>query len=472
MRRHSVNEIAGIVGGVVTGENIDVGPDVVIDSRQATPGALFVARRGEHADGHKFVDSAVANGAVAAIVEHFVNAPLAQVLVADSGQALSQLAHHIAVEASACGMTTLAITGSSGKTSTKDLLAQILELAGPTVSPRNSFNSQTGLPLTLTTINTSTRYLVAEMGASHIGEIAKLCAIARPDIATVLNVGHAHIGEFGSRQAIAQAKGEIIEALEPSGWAVLNADDPLVAAMASRTKASLAWVSPSGQPPADATCWVGAKDVRLDDLDRVSFRLVGAAAVGRFDLQVSLQTIGAHQIGNACAAAGLALCAGLSPTVIAEGLNRAVARSAWRMQPVLLGDGSLLLNDAYNANPDSMAVALATLSRLMSSRPGSNSVAVIGDMLELGADGPAAHEEVGRQAGLAGITVVAVGDFAQYVVAGARRANGEAHQLNRADVADWLESKSFDLVLVKGSRAIGLETVVQQLVEAKAEEPQ
>ena len=470
--RLTAGQIGDIVGGKVVVADVTVGPDVVLDSRLATPGAMFVAIKGARVDGHDFVAAAVERGAVAALVSHDVGCAATQIVVADVEAALTALARHIADEAIAAGMTILALTGSSGKTSTKDMLAQVLEPVGQTVSPRGSYNSELGLPITVTAVDDKTRFLVAEMGASKIGQIKWLCSIARPTVAAVLNVGSAHLGEFGSRAAIAQAKGEIVEALSPNGWAVLNADDPLVAAMAARTAAGVVWFCPSGRAPAGCQRWVGATDVLLDDLGRASFRLVGRWPSGDFSEPVTLRTIGAHQVDNACAAAGLALCAGVAPAVIAEGLSAAVARSAWRMEARHLRGGTLLLNDAYNANPDSVAAALHAVRHIVGARPGATAVAVLGDMLELGDAAPAAHQAIGEQAAMAGVEVVAVGQFAPDIAQGARRAGGQAHALSPGDVADWLGSKSFDIVLVKGSRGMGLETVAGTLVARRGEETQ
>ncbi|MCL2652395.1 MAG: UDP-N-acetylmuramoyl-tripeptide--D-alanyl-D-alanine ligase [Propionibacteriaceae bacterium] len=463
MKPRLASQIAAVASGRLVGDDVMVGPAVALDSHLVTPGCLFVAIPGARVDGHDFVASAAADGAAAALVSHQVEAPCAQILVTDTVDALSDLARSIHSAAQARGLTTLAVTGSSGKTSTKDLLAQCLEPVGPTVSPRGSYNSRFGLPARVTAIDDTTRFLVAEMGASGVGHIAWLCTIAPPDIAAVLNVGHAHLGEFGSVADIARAKGEIIEALPESGWAVLNADDPLVAAMAPRTKAQVAWFSGSGQDVVDAGLWVGALDISLDALDRASFRLVGRGPMGVFDEPVTLQTLGAHQVANACAVAAMALCAGVTPRQIVAGLCAAVARSAWRMAPVELPGGRLVLNDAYNANPDSVEAALASVGRMLASRPGDTAVAVLGDMLELGEEAAPYHEAVGARAAGLGIDVLAVGKYAQAVADGARRAGGKADVVERADVADWLSDKAYSIVLLKASRGVGLESVVEEL---------
>jgi len=462
MKPRPASQIAAVASGRLVGVDVLVGPGVALDSHLVTPGALFVAIPGARVDGHDFVADALNDGAAAALVDHEVGTPGAQILVADTVEALADLARSIHAGASFRGMTTLAVTGSSGKTSTKDMLAQCLEPVGPTVSPRGSYNSRFGLPATVAAIDDDTRFLVAEMGASGVGHIAWLCTVAPPDVAAVLNVGHAHLGEFGSVADIAAAKGEIIEALPAGGWAVLNADDPLVAAMAPRTKANLAWFSAGGADVPGADVWVGARDVSLDGLDRASFRLVGRGPAGPFDEPVSLQTLGAHQVANACAVTAMCLCAGLTPSQIAAGLNAAVARSAWRMAPVELPGGRLLLNDAYNANPDSMEAALTAVARMAASRHGT-AVAVLGDMLELGDGAAPYHEAVGERAAGLGIDVLAVGQFAGTLAAGARRAGGKADVVGRADVADWLLEKEYDIVLLKASRGVGLESVVDEL---------
>jgi len=463
MKPRLASQIAAIAGGRLVGDDAMVGPAVALDSHLVTPGSLFVAIPGARVDGHDYLGDAAAAGAAAALVDHPVPAPCAQIVVADTVDGLSDLARSIHTAAEARGLTTLAVTGSSGKTSTKDLLAQCLEPVGPTVSPRGSYNSRFGLPATVTAIDDTTRFLVAEMGASGVGHIAWLCTIAPPDIAAVLNVGHAHLGEFGSVADIAAAKGEIIEALPATGWAVLNADDPLVAAMAPRTEAPVAWFSASDRDVAEAALWVGARDIGLDAMDRASFHLVGRAASGSFDEPVTLQTLGAHQVANACAVAAMALCAGLSAQQVAAGLRQAVARSAWRMAPVELPGGRLVLNDAYNANPDSVGAALAAVGRMLAARPGDTAVAVLGDMLELGEAAPAYHRAAGERAAALGIDVLAVGQFADEVAAGARRAGGAADVVQRADVADWLSDKTYSIVLLKASRGVGLEAVVDQL---------
>lgn len=447
-----------------------VGPDVVTDSRAVTPGALFVAFLGERVDGHDYLDAAASAGAVAALVDREVDADLPQVVVPDTVAALALLARDVVTRAEADGLVVVGITGSSGKTSTKDLLAQVLADAAPTIAPPGSFNNEIGAPLTACRVGADTRFLVSEMGARGPGHIRALAEVMRPGIGAVLNVGHAHLGEFGSVEGIALAKGELVEALAPEGWAVLNADDPRVIAMALRTGARLAAFSSHADPVAtDAALRVWAADVRPDDLQRFSFTLHAAGAVTG-SAPVSLRVLGVHQVDNALAAAAIALAAGLPLEGIAASLSAATPLSRWRMELVERADGLAILNDAYNANPDSMAVALSTAVELRqgtrAEHPDARVIAVLGDMLELGPLAPQLHEELGRLAADLGISeVVAVGDLAGHVVAGAAAEGLPARVSDRENVAGSLSLGPGDVVLIKGSRGVGLETVAAELAD-------
>ncbi len=455
---------------------------VVIDARQATPGALFVAIAGERVDGHDFAEQARVNGAVAVLGTRETDADLAHLVVDDAVAGLSALARGVVAEAIADGLTTIAITGSSGKTSTKDLLAQVLEAAGPTVSPVGSFNNEIGVPLTACGVEDDTRFLVSEMGARGLGHIAWLCSIVPPRVGMVLNVGHAHLGEFGSAEGIAQAKGEIVEGLPAEGWAVLNADDHRVAAMATRTAGRIAWFTRSDEPlpheplPDGVRCdlVVRAVDVHADALQRSRFTLevVRNGATERHE--VSLRVLGDHQVSNAIAAAAAAIAAGVEPQIVTRALSAATTRSHWRMELTERADGAAVLNDAYNANPDSMAAALHTLGGIATARratdPCARAIAVLGDMLELGDDAPALHAEVGRLAAEVGVDeVVAVGEYAEQIAGAARDAGIEARALPRQEVSGSLALGPADVVLVKASRGLALETVADELVAATAD---
>jgi len=464
----SLAQIAQITGGRLHGDAahpVDAGAlvsgEVVIDSRRVSAGGLFAAVAGERSDGHDFAAAAVAAGATAVLATRPVPAP--SVLVADVPGALAALARFV-VDALP-SVRVAGITGSSGKTSTKDLAAQLVERLGPTIAPVGSYNNEFGHPLTVLRADASTRYLVLELSARGVGHIAQLCRIAPPRYGVVLNVGHAHAGEFGGLDQVARAKGELVEALPPDGVAILNADDPRVLAMAARTQARI--VTFGVQDP-DAS--VRAADVRLDDLGRPSFTLLTPEGFA----PVTLRLHGAHNVPNALAAAALAGELGLGLAGIADGLSTAVARSRWRMEVHRRADGVTVINDAYNANPESVRAAIDALAHL--ARDGRG-FAVLGHMAELGDTSRTSHEDIGEFAarvsassgsGLAGL--IAVGEEAAPLLAGARRVRswpGEALAVPDGEAAlDVLANrlKPGDVVLVKASRAAGLESVAADLL--------
>jgi len=453
-------EVAELTGGALTGPaDAVVTGSVTLDSRSVAAGDLFVAVPGERADGHDFLPAAAAAGAVAAITTRATDV-LPAVLVDDPVAALGRLAAGVHLRLVAGGLQTLAITGSSGKTSTKDLLGQVLGAAGPTVSPPGSYNNDIGLPLTVLSADEQTRFLVLEMGSRGPGHIARLCRVARPRVGVVLNVGSAHLGEFGSAEGIAQAKGELVEALPDDGTAVLNADDARVIGMAARTSAR---VLRTGRGE-DAD--VRAVDVTLDETARARFTL--AAAGERHPVQ--LQVVGEHQVANALSAAGAALAAGMAPVEVAAALSAAGPRSRWRMEVSRRDDGVTVVNDAYNANPESMRAALAALAGLA----GTRRIAVLGAMAELGPDAAAEHERLGRDAAATGVDlIIAVGPDAVGIADGAatagRRAREESvHVPDRAAARELLSEvlRSGDVVLVKASRSYGLELLAADLLTA------
>jgi UDP-N-acetylmuramoyl-tripeptide--D-alanyl-D-alanine ligase len=459
----SLVEVAELVDGVLTGPaGAVVTGAVTLDSRAVSAGDLFVAVAGERVDGHDFLAAAAGAGAVAALCSR-AHDGLACVVVPDPVVALGRLAAGVHARLTAGGLRTLGITGSSGKTSTKDLLGQVLAAAGPTVSPPGSFNNDIGLPLTVLAADHDTRYLVLEMGSRGPGHIARLCDVARPHVGVVLNVGSAHLGEFGSPEGIAQAKGELVEALPAHGTAVLNADDPRVLGMATRTRARVLTTG-TGE---DAD--VRATRVTLDQSARARFTFV---AQGEEHL-VALQVVGEHQVANALSAAGAALAAGLEPAMIAAALSAAGSRSRWRMEVARRADGVTVVNDAYNANPESMRAALAALAGLA----GERRIAVLGGMAELGPDAAAEHERLGRDAVAAGVDlVVAVGRDAVGIADGASAAGGGAgeesvHVPDRAAARELLSGllRPGDVVLVKASRSYGLELLAADLMTAGAD---
>jgi UDP-N-acetylmuramoyl-tripeptide--D-alanyl-D-alanine ligase len=457
-------QVAEITGGQLRGEpEAVVTADVVIDSRRAGPGGLFAAVAGERADGHDFASAAVAAGAVAVLATRPV--PVPSVLVADVPAALAALAAFVVDSLPAVEIA--GITGSSGKTTTKDLAAQLIERLGPTIAPAGSFNNEFGHPLTVLRADLSTRYLVLELSARGPGHIAYLCRIAPPRYGAVLNVGHAHAGEFGGLDQVAQAKGELVEALPAGGAAILNADDPRVLAMAARTAARVVTFGVQ-----DRAASIRAADVRLDDFGRPSFTLLTPEGPA----PVTLRLHGAHIVPNALAAAALARELGMGPADIADGLSAAVARSRWRMEVHRRGDGVTIVNDAYNANPESVRAALQALRHLAQD---GRAFAILGPMAELGVISQASHEDVGEfaaRADLAGL--ITVGEEAAPILAGVRRVpswTGEA--LAVPDAAAALDAvanqlKPGDVVLVKASRAARLESVAVTLLAGGDDPPE
>jgi len=456
----SLAQIATITGArldhVADPAAVVPGP-VVIDSRRAVPGALFAALPGERADGHDFAAAAVAAGAVAVLATRPIGAPA--LIVSDVPAALARLAHENAERAS--GLTVAGITGSTGKTTTKDLAAQLAERLGPTVAPEGSFNNELGHPLTVLVADERTRYLILELSARGAGHITKLCDIAPPQLGVVLNVGRAHIGEFGSLDAVAKAKAELPAALPAEGVAVLNADDPRVAAMSANTAARV--VTFGRHRPAD----VRATDVRVGDDGRPAFTLV--TPEGATPVRLNLR--GEHNVSNALAAAALARELGMTLPALATGLSAAVARSRWRMEVTRRHDGVTVINDAYNASPEAMASALASLRAMTRAGDGQRAFAVLGHMAELGDASRAAHEEAGGLAARNGVAgLIVVGEEALPMLAGAKAEaawRGDLVHVPDAETAAEEIAERLapgDVVLIKASRLAGLERVANALL--------
>ncbi|MCX2933343.1 UDP-N-acetylmuramoyl-tripeptide--D-alanyl-D-alanine ligase [Mycobacterium sp. CVI_P3] len=483
----TVAEIAEIVGGEIA----DIGPadaarrritgTVEFDSRAVTGGGLFLALPGARADGHDFAEAAVAAGAAAVLAARPVGVPAivvppAAAADAESGvlehdvdgagaavlAALARLAAAVAADLVAGGLTIIGVTGSSGKTSTKDLIASVLRPLGEVVAPPGSFNNELGLPWTVLRAGPDTDYLVLEMSARHPGNIAALAAIAPPSIAVVLNVGTAHLGEFGSREAIASTKAELVQAVSASGVAVLNADDPMVAAMAGKTAARVVRV---GQAE---TADVRAIDIELDDLARPRFTLVTGAG----EVPVQLAVHGEHQVGNALCAAAVAIECGATPEQVADALAAAGPASRHRMEVCTRADGVTVVNDAYNANPDSMKAGLQALA-VMARRRNQRSWAVLGEMAELGDSSITEHDRVGRLAVRLDITrlvVVGTGRPMNAMHHGAVMEGSwgsESTMVDDADAALELlraELRPGDVVLVKASNAAGLGSLAEALI--------
>ena len=475
----SLGEIARITGARLDGgadpAAVVTGP-VVIDSRRAGAGGLFAAVEGERVDGHEFAAAARDAGATAMLGTRPAGVP--GLLVDDVPTALARLAQE--VMARLPEVTIAGLTGSAGKTSTKDLTAQLVERLGPTISPEGSWNNEFGFPLTVLRADEQTRFMVLEMAARGPGHIAFLCEIAPPRIGAVLNVGHAHTGEFGGIEQVARAKGELPAALPAAaagGVAILNADDHRVRAMASRTEArivtfGLADATAAGQsdpgPAGGGRPDFAAADVQLDRLGRPSFTLITPA--GSVPVRMGLH--GAHQIPNALAAAATAAELGLDLDGIAGGLATATARSRWRMEVREGPGGVTVINDAYNANPESVRAALDALGHMAQ---GGRSFAILGQMNELGDESWDSHLEAGAHAAGTGVTgLIVVGKLAEPILDGALATagwHGEAIGVpTGAEAVAALRGRlaAGDVVLVKASRSVGLETVAADLLSQPA----
>ncbi|MFT4259800.1 UDP-N-acetylmuramoyl-tripeptide--D-alanyl-D-alanine ligase [Microbacterium sp.] len=463
----SLAEIAAIVGGdlrLVGSDTADTVVDGVVDtdSRTMTPGSIFVAKPGAETDGHRFVGSAVAAGAVLAIVERVVDEPVSQIVVADVVAALAALAREVVSRVRAGGnLKIVGITGSNGKTTTKNFLARILSDEGETVAPINSYNNEVGAPVTMLRVTHGTRYLVSEFGAAAPGSIAHLAGLVEPDIAVVLMVGMAHAGGFGGIEATAKAKSELIAAARPGGTAVLNVDDPRVAAMRELAESRGMRVVGFGQS--------AAADVRASALVvSASGTTCEIEAAGQ-RMPLHLRVLGAHHVYNALAAISAAGVLGVPASAAIARLETLDIAERWRMQP-LGNDRVRIINDAYNASPDSMAAALRTLAQITG--PDERTVAVLGAMSELGEDAGEEHDRVGLLAVRLNIRrIVVVGAEARrlYISAiGEGSWDSEAVHFDDQDAAfEYLrtELRDGDRVLVKSSNSAGLRHLGDRLGE-------
>lgn len=463
----SLAEIAEILGGELHPAGADSAETVVdgtvdTDSRQMTAGSIFVAKPGEITDGHRFVGAAVEAGAVLAIVEHPVDVAVSQIVVADAVTALADLAREVVARVRAAGrLRIVGITGSNGKTTTKNLLARILQDEGETVAPVRSYNNEVGAPLTMLRVTHTTRFLVSEFGAAGPGSIARLAGLVEPDLAVVLMVGLAHAGGFGGIEATAQAKSELVQATRHGGTALLNTDDPRVWAMRGIADEHGLSVVGFGQAP-DA-------DVRAEDVV-VSAEGTSCTIVrGAERLPLRLQVLGAHHVSNALAAIAAAGVLGVQTSAAVARLETVEVAERWRMQP-MGSDRVRIINDAYNASPDSMAAALRTLAQITA--PGERTVAVLGAMTELGEAAGEEHDRIGLLAVRLNIQrIVVVGPEARrlYLAAvGEGSWDSEAVHLPDQDAAfEYLknELRDGDRVLVKSSNSVGLRHLGDRLGE-------
>ncbi|MCK3770498.1 UDP-N-acetylmuramoyl-tripeptide--D-alanyl-D-alanine ligase [Microbacterium aerolatum] len=463
----SLAEIATITGGDLHPVDPDTADTVVngvvdTDSRKMTAGGIFVAKPGAETDGHRFVGAAVENGAALALVEHLVDDAVSQIVVPDVVDALAALASAVVARVRAGGMLKIVgITGSNGKTTTKNFLSRILESAGETVAPIDSYNNEVGAPVTMLRVTENTRFLVSEFGAAAPGSIARLAGLVEPDLAVILMVGMAHAGGFGGIEETAKAKAELITASRPGGVAVLNIDDPRVAAMRETAERRGMTVMGFGQG-ADA-------DVRASDIHVEASGTRATITADGETQALHLKVLGAHHVGNALAAITAAGVLGVPLADAIARLESVEVAERWRMQP--MGNDSVrIINDAYNASPDSMAAALRTLAQITG--PDERTVAVLGAMSELGENAGEEHDRIGLLAVRLNIRrIVVVGPEARrlYLAAvGEGSWDSEAVHLPDQDAAyEYLrtELREGDRVLVKSSNSVGLRHLGDRLGE-------
>jgi UDP-N-acetylmuramoyl-tripeptide--D-alanyl-D-alanine ligase len=456
MIRLTAEEVATATRGRLVGDGAVRIDDVSTDTRQLVDGALFVALRGESADGHDHLPDALRRGAGALLVEREVpEASVPVIVVADTWRALADLGVEVRQRV---GPRAVAITGSVGKTTTKDLIAAAVGAGRRVVAARGSFNNELGVPLTMLSLEQDTEVLVTEIGARHVGDIAALAPLVAPEVAVVTAVAPVHLEVFGSVEAVARGKAELVESLGPDGVAVLNLENDRVAAMADRAPRVLGYAI-------DADADVRASDVTLDESARASFTAVTPWGRAR----VRLPLAGRHHVGNALAALAVAGHLGVDLADAAAALEHATV-SPWRGE-VLDAGGVRVLNDAYNANPTATIAALETLTAIQRN---GRSWAVLGTMAEIGDEASGEHERVGERCAALGVDrLVAVGEHAHDYAAGAATGGLDAEAV--AEVADAdaaLEHllgrlEPGDAVLVKASRVAGLERVATGLVERR-----
>jgi UDP-N-acetylmuramoyl-tripeptide--D-alanyl-D-alanine ligase len=452
--KFTLADIAFITHGQWNGAGFVEVNRIVTDSREIEKGDLFVAIKGENFDGHDFAQVALDRGAIAVVVDHQTTEH--DIVVDDTLLAYGAIA---AAYRETLNARVIAITGSSGKTSTKDLLAATLQQFGNTLAPLGSFNNEIGLPATVLSATSDTEYLVLEMGMRGAGHIDYLCTIAKPNVAALINVGSAHMELLGSREGIAAAKGEIFERLPVNGAAVLYGDDPLVMQQRQRTTAQALTFGEN------ADSHVRVSDISLDEKACATF----IAHYGKDSQRVTLQISGEHQVLNAAAVIAMCLGVGLDFGSVCAAVSKAKPASKWRMEVVELPGGITLINDSYNANPESMRAGLKALKAIAGER---RSWAVLGEMRELGETAVTAHDEIGRLCVRLDIShLIAVGPGAKLIHMGA------AHEGSWGDESAYVETldeaiamltsqvKSGDVVFVKASRAIGLDRVAQALTE-------
>lgn len=459
----SLEEIAKAIDAELVGDgSIVVSGSVETDSRHVTSGGLFVAKPGEVTDGHAFVESAVAKGAVAVIVEHQVQTSVPQLIVKDSVLALGLLAKHVVAKVKSLGeLKIIGVTGSNGKTTTKNMLREVLATAGSTIAPEESFNNEVGAPYSMLKVEEKTRFLVVEMGAGGPGTIRYLAEMCKPDIGIELKVGLAHAGEFGGISETEKIKAELVEELSTSGTAILNFDDERVMNMTSKTKAKITTFGLGEGSDCSAS--------------NVSISLAGTSfeysAPDGFKSSVNLQILGEHHVYNALAALTTAEVLGIDRNAAIAALENMKLAEKWRMELGVAPSGLTVINDAYNASPDSMKAALQTLAQL-GRISGKKTVAVMGEMAELGEFSVQEHDAIGRIAVRLNLgQVVVVGKGAKLIHMGASQEgswDGESQYFEEISnaLAYLREMLTGDeIVLVKSSKSANLRFLGDDLLK-------
>ena len=456
-----LSDIATAIDGQLIGEDQIVTSSVETDSRLISSGALFVAKPGEVTDGHLYLGAAQQAGAIGAIVEHQVaDAQISQIVVRDSVHALGELAKHVLdLHRRDHEMTVVGITGSNGKTSTKNMLREVLSRFGETVAPIESFNNEVGAPISILKISPSTRFLVVELGADGLGSIEYLANICSPDIGVVLKVGLAHVGEFGDIETTFRIKSELANSLRAGTQVLLNADDSYVSRMSETTNAEVHWFGTSAD-----------SEIRAEDISVTLEGTVFTLTSKDFSARVKLQILGEHQVMNALAALGVASLLNLDLEIAVAALEEMQLAERWRMQVLPGPNGSIVINDAYNASPDSMKAALQTLATI--GRQGHRTIAVLGEMAELGRYSVEEHDAIGRIAVRLNIDeVVVVGDGAKLIHMGAsQEGSWDGESKFFASISDALQHLRGllgvgDVVLVKSSNSAGLRALGDALAE-------
>ena len=459
----SLKEIARVINAELIGVGeTEVTGSVETDSRLVKAGSLFVAKPGEVTDGHLFIADAISNGAVAAIVDHKVDEEINQLVVADVVNALGLLAEFVVAEVKAKGnLQVIGVTGSNGKTTTKNMLREVLSIAGDTIAPEESFNNEVGAPYSMLKITENTKFLVVELGADGLGSIRYLAKMCKPDIGIELKVGLAHAGEFGGIEVTEKIKSELVEELDSTGIALLNTDDSRVVNMASKTKAKVLTFGTNEQAQYRATNFTLSLEGTSFDFNRPD---------GSTD-SVRLQILGEHHVYNALAALSVGDLLGIDQKASISALENMNLAERWRMEKHVRKDGLVVINDAYNASPESMRAALQTLAQL-GRLSGKKTVAVMGEMAELGKFSAIEHDAIGRIAVRLNLSqVVVVGLGAKLIHMGASQEgswDGESKYFDEiSEALGFLRGMltGEEIVLVKSSKSANLRYLGDDLLE-------